>query len=71
MMQNTRVLPDSVSLNIQKKMDVWAEQHCAIKFYERLKKMPSETTVLLKEAFGKETLDDSMIWRWHKAFVDG
>ncbi len=33
--------------------------------------MPSEATALLKEAFGKETLDDSTIRQWHKAFVDG
>ncbi len=37
----------------------------------KVKKMPSETTVLLKETFGEETLGDSTIWRWHKAFVDG
>ncbi len=36
-----------------------------------LNKMLSETTALLKEAFGKEMLDDSMIQQWHKAFVDG
>ncbi len=47
------------------------EQRCTIKFCVRLKKMPSETTALLKEAFGKESLGDPMIRRWHKAFVDG
>ncbi len=52
-------------------MDVYVEQCCAIKFCVRFKKMLSETTALLKEAFGKEMLGDSMIQRWHKAFVDG
>ncbi len=47
------------------------EQRCTIKFCARLKKMPSETTALLKEAFGKELLGYPMIQRWHKAFVDG
>ncbi len=42
-----------------------------IKFCVRLKKMPSETTTFLKEAFGKEMLGDSMIRWWHEAFVDG
>ncbi len=48
-----------------------AEQRCAIKFGVLLKKTPSETTRLLKEAFRKEMLGDSTIWWWHKAFVDG
>ncbi len=68
--QNTSVLPDSVSLNIRKKW-MCAEQYCVIKFCVHLKKMPSETTALLKEAFGKKTLGDSAIQQWHKAFVDG
>ncbi len=51
-------------------MDVPAEQRCTLKFYVRLKKTPSETTTLLKEAFWKETLGDLTIWQWHKAFVD-
>ncbi len=46
------------------------EQRSTIKFCVCLKKMLSETTTLLKEAFGKEMLGDSTIWRWHKAFVD-
>ncbi len=53
------------------KMDVSVEQHCTIKCYVCSKKTLSETTVLLKEAFGKEPSGDSTIWRWHKAFVDG
>ncbi len=53
------------------KMDVSAEQHCAIKFCVHLKKTSNETTVLLKEAFGMEMLGDSTIRQWHKAFVDG
>ncbi len=53
------------------KMDMSAEQHCMIKFCVHLKKIPSETTVLLKEAFGKGTLGDSTIPWWHNAFVDG
>ncbi len=67
--QNTRVSPNSVSLNIQKNGDVSAEQRCTIKFCVRLKKKPSETRALLKEAFGKET-GDLTIQQWHKAFVD-
>ncbi len=43
------------------KIDVSVEQRCAIKFCVCLKKTPSETTVLLKEAFGKETISDSTI----------
>ncbi len=53
------------------KMDVSMEQRCTIKFCMCLKKIPCETTTLLKESFGKETLGDSMIRRWHKACVDG
>ncbi len=71
MTQNTRVLSHSLSLNFFKKMYVFAQQCCAIKFCVHLKKMPSETTMLLKEAFGKETLGDSTIRQWHKAFIDG
>ncbi len=48
------------------KIDVSAEQRCAIKFCVHLKKTPSETTALLKEALGDLTIR----W-WHKAFVDG
>ncbi len=51
-------------------MDVSTEQHCAIKFCVCLKKTPSETTALLKEPFGKETLGDPKIRQWHKAVVD-
>ncbi len=58
----------SVSLE---KMNVSAEQLCTIRFCVRLKKTPSETIALLKEVFGKETLDDSMFWWWYKAFIDG
>ncbi len=50
------------------KIDVSAEQRCAIQFCVPLKKMMSETTALLKEAFGKETLGDSAVtkslYRW-------
>ncbi len=53
------------------KMNVSVEQHCMIKFCVRLRKTQSETTTLLKEAFGKEMLGDSTIRRRHKAFVDG
>ncbi len=53
------------------KMDVSGEQRCTIKFCACLKKTQSETTTLLKEAFGKEMLGDSTIRRWHKTFVDG
>ncbi len=67
--RNTRVSLDSVSLNIWKK---WmCQQRCMIKFCVYLKKTPSETTALLKEAFGKEMSSDSTIRRWHKTFVDG
>ncbi len=52
------------------KMDVSVEQRCPIKFCVCLKKTPCEITVLLKEASGKETLVDSTIRWWHKAFVD-
>ncbi len=52
--QNTRISPDSVPLNIRKEMNVSGEQCCAIEFCVHLKKMLSETTALLKEAFGKE-----------------
>ncbi len=51
-------------------MDVPVEQCGEIKFCVCLKKMPSETTTLLKEAFGKEMLGDSTIYQWHKVFVD-
>ncbi len=50
------------------KMNVSAEQRCVIKFCGQTL---SETTTLLKEAFGKETFGDSTIRLWHKAFVDG
>ncbi len=49
------------------KMDVSAEQRCAIKFCVRLKKTPSKTTAL----FGKEMFGALTIRWWHKAFVDG
>ncbi len=52
-------------------MNVFVEQRCVIKFCVRFKKRPSETTVLLKKAFGKEMLSNLTIWWWHKAFVDG
>ncbi len=52
-------------------MDVSLEQCCAIKFCVCLKKTPSETTTLLKEAFRREVLGDLTIWWWHKAFIDG
>ncbi len=41
------------------KINVSAEQHCVIEFCVLLKKTPSETTTLLKEAFGKKMLGDS------------
>ncbi len=53
------------------KPDASAKQRCAIKFCVRLKKTPSETTTLLKKAFGKETIGDSKIRWWHKAFAYG
>ncbi len=53
------------------KMNVSAEQRCVIKFCVHLKKSLSETTALLKEAFGKEMLSNLTIRQWHKAFVDG
>ncbi len=36
------------------KMDLSEEQCCAIKFCARLKKTPSETTALLKNAFERK-----------------
>ncbi len=51
-------------------MDVSEQQRCAIKFCVHLKKTQSETTTLWKEAFEKETLGNSTIRWWHKAFVD-
>ncbi len=43
------------------KIDVSAKQCCTIKFCVCLRKMPSETTILFKEAFGKEMFGDSTI----------
>ncbi len=63
-------IPRQCVTEYSEKMDVSEEQRCEIKFRVRLKKMPSETTVWLKEAFGKETLGDSMIRRGYKAFID-
>ncbi len=53
------------------KMNVSVEQRCVIKFCVCLKKTPGETTMLLKEEFGKETLGDSTIGQRHIDFVDG
>ncbi len=52
------------------KINKSVEQCCVIKFCVFLKKMPSEMTTLIKEAFGKKMLGDSTIWQGHNAFVD-
>ncbi len=48
------------------KMNISVEQQYAIKFYVLLKKMATETTTLLQEAFGAEVFGGSTIRHWHK-----
>ncbi len=46
-------------------------QRICVEVCVRLEKMPKETIVLLKKAFGKKCLNKSSIKKWHKEFKDG
>lgn len=50
----------------------WAvEQGCVIKFHVTLNKCATETLVLLQEAYGKNSLSKTQVFRWYKNFKDG
>ncbi len=65
------MFPDRECRDINERMDDSIEQRYIVKFYVALKKSKVETITLLKEAFQNETLHDSAIHRWHRAFTDG
>ncbi len=52
-------------------MNVSTEQSYTVKFCMTLKKWKVKTIALMKENFQNETLHDSTIRRWHRAFTDG
>ena len=46
------------------------EQRYAIKFCAKLGKSGSETSQLLRTAYGDAVLSSAPVFRWHKAFKD-
>ncbi len=54
------------------KQENWVlTEHYTIKFCAILKKLKGKMIFPLKKAFQNETLHDSTICRWHRAFMDG
>ncbi len=59
----------TVCRRVNKKVHVSIKQCHIVKFCMRLKKLKEKR--YLKDAFQNETLHDSTIRRWHRAFTDG
>ena len=53
------------------KMQRSLEQRYTIKFCAKLGKSGSETSQLLRTAYGDAVLSSVQVLRWHKAFKDG
>ncbi len=58
-------------VRVARKMNSKTKPHVCVEFCVQLEKMPKETIVLLKKAFGDECLRNSSIKKWHKEFKDG
>ncbi len=54
-----------------KKMNLKTKPHFCIEFCVQLEKMPKETIMLPKKAFGDECLSNLSIKKWHKELKDG
>jgi hypothetical protein len=52
-------------------MDGKMEQHVCIKFYVMLDKSGTETLEMLHEAFGENSLSQTVIFEWHSCFKAG
>jgi len=52
-------------------MDVLLEQRICIKFCVKLKKTPTETFKMLKEAFNNDAMSQSRTFEWHSRFRYG
>jgi hypothetical protein len=47
------------------------EQKAAIKFCVELKKTATETSAMLKSAYGEECLSRTSVSEWHRRFKEG
>ncbi|XP_014487170.1 PREDICTED: putative uncharacterized protein FLJ37770 isoform X2 [Dinoponera quadriceps] len=53
------------------KMQRTIEQRCAIKFYVKLNKSPTETFNMIRKAYKNEAMSRTRVFEWHKKFKDG
>jgi hypothetical protein len=47
------------------------EQRADFKFCQKFGKSASETFQMIKQAYGKEALGHSAVFKWHKRFAQG
>jgi hypothetical protein len=61
----------STSCFVLSAMDSKIEQHICIKFCVKLGKFTAKTLEMLREAFGKHSLSQTVVFEWHSRFKAG